>query len=192
MDGSWVQVLVALVAGAVGAGVVLVVRLGRRRAEPPRPQPRPDPVPPVEVRPPDCWVRELRRCEQAVHRAARAVDAVSSTPARQNLQAVVRRMGAELPDARALAELGCGLASTGSDAARRVREQLEDAAVRFGAVTDHVVAVVSDLVTDPDLSRVQQEVTALRAQFPLLRPMSAVLNPTPAPTSTPDRSLLPA
>ncbi|MER7012330.1 hypothetical protein ABT324_12980 [Saccharopolyspora sp. NPDC000359] len=190
MDGFWVQVLIALVAGGCGAGVVLVARPGgRRSAVPPPVVPRPQPVPAQRH---DPWLQDVRRCEQAVHRAARAVDAVSSTRARQNLQAVVRRMDAEIPNVRALAELGRGLMSSGGDAVvlRRVRGQLADAVVRFGMVTDHVLEAVVELVADPDLNRVHQQVVVLREQFPLLRPMSAVFGPVPG--STPARTLAPA
>ncbi len=142
---------------------------------------------------PDQWLHEAQRCEQAVYRAARAVDAVSSTQARHQLQTVVRRMDAELPNVRALSELGRGLAgSEPSDDAvvRRVRSQLGDAATRFGMVTDHVLEAVVELVAEPDLSRVNEQVTVLREQFPLLRPMSAVVGTVP--DSAPTRSLLPA
>ncbi|MER5394414.1 hypothetical protein [Saccharopolyspora sp. NPDC002686] len=197
MDGFWVQVLIALVAGACGAGVVLAASTGRRRTAPaPLPQ-QPAPAPPVQaqlvqVRPQDRWLHDVRRCEQAVQRAAQAVEAVSSAQARQQLHAVVRRMDAELPNVRALAELGRGLTSTGSDeeVLHRVRGQLEDAAVRFGMVTDHVLEAVVELVADPDLNRVHHQVVVLRDQFPLLRPMSAVFGPTSE--SAPARTLLPA
>lgn len=189
MDGFWLQVLIALVAGGCGAGVVLVARTRRRRPEPAA-TPQPAAVQPVQAQPQDRWLHDVRRCEQAVHRAARAVDAVSSTQARQNLQAVVRRMDAELPNVRALAELGRGLTSADAAVLSRVRGQLEDAVVRFGMVTDHVVEAVVELVADPDLARVHQQVVVLREQFPLLRPMSAVFGPKPG--SAPTRTLLPA
>lgn len=191
MDGFWVQVLVALGAGAFGAGLVLAAVFARRQrvAEAPA-APALVPLPPPV---PDRWLHEVQRCEQAVHRAARAVDAVSSTQARNQLQTVVRRMDAELPNVRALSELGRGLASSdpGDDAVvRRVQSQLDDAAVRFGMITDHVLEAVVNLVAEPDLSRVHEQVTVLRDQFPLLRPMSAVFGPKPG--STPPRSLMPA
>ncbi|MGW1677208.1 hypothetical protein [Saccharopolyspora sp. NPDC002376] len=197
MDGFWVQVLIALVAGACGAGVVLAAGTGRRRTAPtPLPQ-QPAPVQPVQaqlvqVQPQGRWLHDVHRCEQAVHRAARAVEAVSSAQARQRLHVVVRRMDAELPNVRALAELGRGLTRTGSDeeVLLRVRGQLEDAAVRFGMVADHVLETVVEHVADPDLNRVHQQVVVLRDQFPLLRPMSAVFGPKP--DSTPARTLLPA
>lgn len=181
MDGFWVDVLVAVLAGAVSAGTMFVL-FNRKSARPapevvesppsctgPAPQPRPDP-----------WLEQLHRCEQAVYRAYRAVDSVSSTRARNGLQAVVRRMEAELPDVRALVELGRGLGEERGNAAARVRQQLEDASVRFLMVTDNVLEMVVELVAAPDLNRVNQQVTVLREQFPLLRPMSAVLAPSDA------------
>ena len=89
-------------------------------------------------------------------------------------------MEAELPDVRALVELGRGLGEERGDAAARVRQQLEDASVRFLMVTDDVLEMVVELVAAPDLNRVNQQVTVLREQFPLLRPMSAVLAPSDA------------
>lgn len=189
MDGFWLQVLIALVAGGCGAGVVLVSRTRGERPEPAAPS-QLAAVPLVQAQSPDRWLHDVRRCEQAVHRAARAVDAVSSAQARQNLQAVVRRMDAELPNVRALAELGRGLTSADAAVLNRVRGQLEDAVVRFGMVTDHVVDAVVELVADPDLARVHQQVVVLREQFPLLRPMSAVFGPKPG--SAPARALLSA
>ncbi|MGP4015222.1 hypothetical protein [Saccharopolyspora sp. 5N708] len=187
MDGIWVQVLTALIAGSCGGGMMLAVGVIRRpRTAPPPSSARFSPSAPL-----DQWLHEVQRCEQAVCRAARAVDAVSSAHARDWLRMVVRRMDAELPNVRALSELGRGLAGggPGDDAVvRRVRSQLADAATRFGMVADHVVDTVVELVADPDLSRVHEQVTVLREQFPLLRPMSAVLGPEPG--STPARALV--
>ncbi|SDY38234.1 hypothetical protein SAMN05216215_1025129 [Saccharopolyspora shandongensis] len=197
MDGIWVQVLVALIAGACGAGVMLAVVCARRRRA--REVVGPTVVPPATqsvVSPsplPDKWLNEVQRCEQAVYRAARAVDAVSSTQARHQLQTVVRRMDAELPNVRALSELGRGLESSESrdDAVvGRVQSQLDDAAARFGMVTDHVLEAVVELVAAPDLSRIHEQVLVLRDQFPLLRPMSAVFGPPPG--SAPARALMTA
>ncbi|MCI2417038.1 hypothetical protein MOQ72_06345 [Saccharopolyspora sp. K220] len=189
MDGIWVQVLIALLAGSCGAVMMLAIGVARKpRTAPAPPPPAARYVPSSSL---DQWLHEVRRCEQAVRRAARAVDAVSSSHARQWLQTVVRRMDAELPNVRALSELGRGLAGSepGDDAVvRRVHSQLDDAATRFSMVADHVVETVVQLVADPDLSRVHEQVTVLREQFPLLRPMSAVFGPTPG--SAPARALV--
>ena len=188
MDGFWVQFLVALAAGVCGAALTLLV-VNRTRRTPGGAVSAPPPpfVPPAR---PEYWRHQVQRCEQAVLRAARAVDAVSSAQARNGLQAVVRRMEAELPNVRALAELGRGLpdgSPHGDEVLPRLRSQLEDAAARFGMVTDHVLEAVVELVADPDLSRVHGQVEVLRDQFPLLRPMSAVFGPA----GPPSRSLLP-
>ncbi|GAA0505085.1 hypothetical protein GCM10011581_33080 [Saccharopolyspora subtropica] len=186
MDGIWVHVLVAFVAGASGAGVMsAVISTRSRRTAPPSPAAQP-----VPAQVPDQWWHDVQRCEQAVYRAARAVEAVSSEQARHGLQTVVRRMDAELPNVRALAEVGRGVAvgsSRDEAVLRRLQGQLDDAAARFGMVTDHVLEVVVQLVADPDLSRVHEQVTVLREQFPLLRPMSAVFGPEPG--SAPARAL---
>lgn len=162
MDEIWLQVLMALMAGCAGAGVVLAVR---RRREEPAPE-EPAPLPKSE---PDAWEPFVQHCEQAVLRASRAVEAMSSQQARNRLQTIVRRMDAELPNLRVFAELGRGLGDSSRDAeiARRVRTELAGAEQRFGAVTGEVLA----LVEDPDPERVQE----LRGRFPLLRPISAVL-----------------
>lgn len=91
-------------------------------------------------------------------------------------------MDAELPNVRALVELGRSLDAGGHDdepATGRVLGQLEDAVMRFGMVTDQVLQAVVELVAAPDLGRVHQQVTTLRDQFPLQRPMSAVLGGQP-------------
>lgn len=189
MDGIWVQVLVALISGACGAGVMVAVVCARevRAASAAAPPAAPPVLAPWPL--PDKWLHEVQRCEQAVYRSARAVDAVSSTQARHQLQTVVRRMDAELPNIRALSELGRGLAGSeppGDAVVRRVQSQLDDAATRFSMVTDHLLETVVELVAAPDLSRVHEQVTVLREQFPLLRPMSAVFGPKPglAPART--------
>jgi hypothetical protein len=191
MAELWVQVLIALIAGVLGAAAMLMVcRRARRKAlaspvsqamvaDPP--PAATDPLSPSVPRL-DRWLHQMRRCEQAVRRAARAVDSVSSTPARTGLQSVVRRMDAELPNVRALVELGRSLDAGGRDgepATGRVLGQLDDAARRFGMLTDQVLQAVVELVAAPDLGRVHQQVAALRDQFPLQRPMSAALGGQP-------------
>lgn len=168
MDQIWLQVLVALMAGCAGAGVVLALR---RRPEEQVAAEAPDPLP---RRSPDVWEPHVQHCEQAVLRASRSVEAMSSQQVRNRLRTVVRRMDAELPNLRVLAELGRGLGSTSRDAevAGRVRAELTEAEKRFGAVTGEVL----ELVEDPDAERVGE----LRGRFPLLRPISAVL---PEPVS---------
>lgn len=173
MAGLWVQLLVALVGGAVGSAATLGAFSRRRRRTA-----APVPEQPASTAPGlDRWLHRMRRCEQAVRRAAQAVDSVSSSSARLDLRSVVRRMDAELPHVRALVELGRALDAAKHDdvaAATRVLRQLDDAANRFGALADQVRDAVVDLVAAPDLDRMHQRVVALRAQFPLQRPMSAL------------------
>lgn len=181
MGGLWVQLLVALIGGAAGAAMTLGAssRRSRMLVEPMPAHPmrtasvadRPASSAPVL----DHWLHELQRCEQAVHRAAQAVDSVSSSTARLDLRSVVRRMDAELPNVRALVELGRALDAGGRDEAARVLRQLDDAATRFTMIADQVLETVVDLVTAPDLDRVRQHVVTLREQFPLQRPLSALL-----------------
>lgn len=123
--------------------------------------------------------KQQLRCERCVRRAADAVETVSSFADRQALRAVVRRMDAELPNVRALAELERSLnAGEGErDAGERVHQQLDDAGVRFGVFADQVMEVVEQHVARPDREWLRTEVAVLRGQFPLLRPMSAILNP---------------
>jgi hypothetical protein len=174
MGGLWVQLLIAVIGGAVGSAATLGASARRRRTIA-------EPVPAIPVRAAptapglDRWLHELQRCEQAVHRAAQAVDSVSSTTARLDLRSVVRRMDAELPSVLALVELGRGLDAGGRDESARVLRQLDDAATRFGTITDQVLEAVVDLVATPDLDRVHRQVATLREQFPLQRPLSALL-----------------
>ena len=158
------NLIIGVLAGCAGAGLVLLVRGGRAVPEPP---------PAVTVRPvpADPWSPALRRCEQAVHRAGQAVEAISSRETRNRLQAVVRRMDAELPDVRVLSELGKGLGDSRREVeiADRVRVQLADTAARFAEIT----AELLDLVAEPD--DVGPRVALLRDGFPLVRPLSRVL-----------------
>ncbi|SFS45348.1 hypothetical protein [Saccharopolyspora flava] len=177
MDEIWLQVLVALIAGGAGAGVVLALRRRSPGGDVPEEPAGPAEVVPSDVRPrpePDGWEPHVQHCEQAVLRAGRAVEAVSSLRARNLLQTVVRRMDAELPSLRVFAELGRGLGGTPRDVeiARRVRAELTAAEHRFAETT----AEVLDLVEDPDPQRAQQ----LRDRFPLVKPLSTVL---PEPVS---------
>lgn len=183
MVGLWVQVLVVVLSGACGAAAAVFA--ARRQAERASAVPvreseprRPVIAPPSPLLVRDRWFGEWHRCEQAVCRAARAVESVSSVRARQGLSGVVHRMDAELPNVRVLVELGRGLEGDGireADAACRVLDQLVDASARFAAVTDHVLECVVELVAEPDLERVSERVTVLRDRFPLVRPMSAVV-----------------
>jgi hypothetical protein len=178
MGGLWVQLLVALIGGAVGAAAILGASRRRRELA----EPLPDlPLRTASERPAsaapglDRWLHELQRCEQAVYRAAQAVESVSSSTARLDLHSVVRRMDAELPNVLVLVELGRGLDVGGRDESARVLQQLDDAATRFGTVADQVLEMVVDLVAAPDLDRVHRQAMTLREQFPLQRPLSALL-----------------
>lgn len=122
---------------------------------------------------PDPWAARQQRCEQAVRRAESAVDAVSSARTRRRLRPVVRRMGAELPDVSALVELGRGLDD--GPAARRVAGFLDNAVARFTAFTERLLEVVAELVDAPDSDLAEQRAAALREEFPLTTPFSAVL-----------------
>lgn len=181
MAGLWLQLLVALVGGAIGAAMALGASAHHRRPDVPR-------LADAAVEPPaptapgphglDRWSHRMRLCQQAVDRAERSVDSVSSGPARCDLRSVVRRMDAELPSVRALVELGRGLDASRRDdrvAATRVLRQLDDAQAHFAALAEQIVDTVADLVAAPDLDRVHDRVEALRDQFPLQRPMSALL-----------------
>ncbi|RCW46873.1 hypothetical protein DFQ14_101213 [Halopolyspora algeriensis] len=207
MGAFWVQVV--LVAGAFAAIAVLVAcgqRSGPRtlgasgkesvRYQEDRGGHTPDRVVRDVRVVRDTWMVPLNRCEQAVHRASRAVEAISSVRARRGLSGVVHRMAAELPNVRALVELGRGLEAGGArgdapkvagqhDMARHIHQQLAEAATRFGAVTDALLVSVLDLVAHPDLCRLYEQTNTLRDQFPLLRPMSAILGPDVAAQAAP-------
>ncbi|PRW63890.1 hypothetical protein [Actinopolyspora mortivallis] len=126
----------------------------------------------------DTWRCELARCEQAVSRSARAVDTVSSCPLRQGLRHVVHRMEAELPTVRTLVELGHELDGQRRHDATllRVRRQVHAAAEEFTGFADRLTATVSEIAAEPDPDRARERIEALRACFPLLPPMSTILD----------------
>ncbi|MBE9374907.1 hypothetical protein IQ251_10675 [Saccharopolyspora sp. HNM0983] len=198
MDGYWLPAPVAALVGvcALFLLVALLVRLRRPAAHPgadtggrvdeapgdavarsaaAEPQ---DPAPGVPEPPQAEWLPAVNSCAASLFRARRAVDAVSSQEARNCLRAVLRRMDAELPNVRVLAELGCSLEHGGprdGAAVQRVRAQLQDAVHRYALFAEELLAVVEDLVNEPDLERTREHVDALRRQFPLLRPMSEIV-----------------
>ncbi|MFR9731402.1 hypothetical protein ACL03H_19425 [Saccharopolyspora sp. MS10] len=196
MSGFWLAVVAGMLAGALGAAATLLAwdRLRSGQAapvEPPAPPPRePGAVDAATGRPEpgrvDGWLRDLHRCEQAVSRARCAVESVSSARARESLLMVVRRMDAELPTVQALVEVGRTAGPAGDERVlRRVRAQVAEAAQRFTAVTEEVLDVVVELVALPDLHRVHRDVAVLRDRFPLLRPLSALLERDPDPVLEP-------
>lgn len=214
MLGFWIQVVPAgLVGGVLGASVVLMTSGRRFTLRSPGEIRGPDetetaegtgtpeeaervPVRQQEDGSPcrvqrDTWTVPLNRCEQAVRRAGRAVEAVSSAQARRGLSGVVHRMDAELLNVRALVELGRTLerdeeaggmreSAEQHDVAHRVHQQLTEAAARFGTVTDALLVSVLELVAHSEQHRLRERTTALRDQFPLLRPMSVILDPDAA------------
>ena len=161
MAELWARTLTGLIAD-LSAAVAAKLPRAFRAAPPSGAEPEPDP-----------WAARQQRCEQAVRRAERAVDAISSARTRRRLRSVVRRMDAELPDVSALAELGRGLDD--GPAARRVAEHLDGAVVRFGEFTGQLLETVAELVDHPRSELVDQRTAALREQFPLTTPFSAVL-----------------
>ncbi len=189
MVETWVFVLVVVGAGISGAALALVVAAAWRRdqhveavASVADTLPAARTVLPrrsvTASVPTDRWTVPLHRCEQAVRRAALAADAVSSYQARQRLHAVVRRMDAELPSVRSLAELGRSLEADPSghqEAVSRMYCQLTGAGARFGTVTDGVLQIVVELVDGGDGARTRQQIGKLRQQFPLSPPLSEVL-----------------
>lgn len=208
MAGFWVRVSVVLVVGvlvalvvlwtywnAAGRGPHVSVERARAARGPDTSGPRSvgtavggTDVPPT-IR--DAWLCEQNRCEQAVRRAARAVDTVSSERARRCLRRLVHRMDAELPYVRALVELGRRLEPTPPaerDAATaRVYRQLAVAATRFDETADELARSVAELVADADLGAVRSRTDVLRERFPLVPSMSALAKPPPdAETAGPE------
>ncbi|QGK71638.1 hypothetical protein GIY23_20820 [Allosaccharopolyspora coralli] len=191
MVETWVFVLVVVAAGVCGAALALVAASWRRdhhvevAAAVASTLPTTRPV--LCSVPAGRWSAPLHRCEQAARRAGLAADTVSSNRARQRLHSVVRRMDAELPSVRALAELGRSLDTDPSrdrEAVNRVHRQLTEAGERFGAVTDRMLRIVVELVDDGDGERAGRQVGELRERFPLSPPLSDVL-------ARPSRPLLP-
>lgn len=175
MDGSWTALVCALPAGVCGAAVVVAISRLRSGRQPPAesvPRARGS-GPPVRCD----WQGFVHRCERAVSDADRVVETLSSEPARKGLRAVVRRMDAELPEVRVFAELGRGLEEdpVGREVAlTRVAGQLSTGVTRFVRRSQEVSGVVDELVRTADFERARRAVAALRAQFPLLPPMSVL------------------
>ncbi|SFT59791.1 hypothetical protein SAMN04487904_104159 [Actinopolyspora lacussalsi subsp. righensis] len=205
MGGFWTHLIVALAAGVLG---VLLGVLARRSSS----------APPVPEEPPkttsgtstdargglehaltehrDAWLCELNRCEQAVHRAVRAADTVSSLPVRRGLRQVVYRMDAELPTVRTLVQLARELDagdstvatadSTRRVALRRIQGGVVMAVSRFTELGDQLAGVVAELAAGADQEHAQRRIAALRERFPLLPAMSAILEGRAGSGGTPE------
>ncbi|SDP87597.1 hypothetical protein SAMN04487905_111116 [Actinopolyspora xinjiangensis] len=205
MSGFWTHLIVALAAGVLGTLLGLLSR--RSPSAPPVVEEQAPPTPAPETaggtaldhvlaEHRDKWLCELNRCEQAVHRAVRAADAVSSLPVRQGLRQVVHRMDAELPTVRALVQLArelddggataAGEDSTRSVALERVHGGVMVAVSRFTALGDQLAGVVAELAAGADQQQAQRRIAALRESFPLLPAMSAILAGKAARDETPE------
>ncbi|MGJ7905671.1 hypothetical protein ACOQFL_04240 [Actinopolyspora sp. H202] len=210
MGGFWTHLIVALAAGVLG--VLLGVLARRSSSAPPVPEEQPETTPGTtrtdsraglehaltEHR--DAWLCELNRCEQAVHRAVRAADTVSSLPVRRGLRQVVYRMDAELPTVRTLVQLARELDagdspvatadSTRRAALRRIQEGVVVAVSRFTELGDQLGGVVAELAAGADQEHAQRRIAALRERFPLLPAMSAILEGRAGSGGTPETSSL--
>lgn len=208
MDGYWLPVSAAAVVGACALLllVALVVRARRRVTAPRSPVDVAGAGPvgangvdeavsragagggmPAAGRPQRVeWPSAVTSCELSLSRARRAVDAVSSQEARNCLHVVLRRMDAELPNVRVLAELGTSLQQTADGpAVQRVRAQLQDAVHRYALFAEELLGEVEELVHEADLDRTRQHVESLRRRFPLLRPMSELVDGPRPPALAP-------
>ncbi|NYH78667.1 hypothetical protein FHR84_001992 [Actinopolyspora biskrensis] len=217
------HLIVALLAGALGTLLGLSFRRSsgestRGWCEERRTSPAAGTVPNGEQpsnqhRNRDRWLCELNRCEQAVRRAVRAADTVSSLPVRRGLRQVVYRMDAELPTVRTLVELGREFdsaapeANPGGDGAvppeqesssrratsRRLHRQVREASAVFTSFADRLTEVVAELGAEADPDHAQTRIAGLRARFPLLPSMSEILagrEERTRPRSTPEAEAL--
>ncbi len=203
MSGFVTHLIVALLAGAFGTLLGLSFRRSssepaRGRREQRRTSPAAEVVPEGEQcsnQHRDRWLCELNRCEQAVRRAVRAADTVSSLPVRRGLRQVVYRMDAELPTVRTLVELGREFDSAAPEAepaaggevsaeqgsstrratSRRLHRQLREASAVFTSFADRLTEVVAELSAETDPDHAQTRIAGLRERFPLLPSMSEIL-----------------
>ncbi|SDJ80561.1 hypothetical protein SAMN04487820_102177 [Actinopolyspora mzabensis] len=209
MGGFWTHLIVALAAGVLG--VLLGVLARRTSSAPPVPEEPPETTAGTRTEPRaglehaltehrDAWLCELNRCEQAVHRAVRAADTVSSLPVRRGLRQVVYRMDAELPTVRTLVQLARELDagespvatadSTRLVALRRLQDGVVVAVSRFTELGDQLSGVVAELAAGVDQEHAQRRIAALRERFPLLPAMSAILEGRAGSGGTPETSSL--
>ncbi len=205
MSGFVTHLIVALLAGAFGTLLGLSFRRSsseptRARRARQRTSPAAEAVPSSEQRASrhrnrDRWLCELNRCEQAVRRAVRAADTVSSQPVRRGLRQVVHRMDAELPTMRTLVELGREFDSAAAEAkpgageaapaerdsserrttSWRLHRRAREASAEFTSFADRLTEVVAELNAEGDPEHAQTRISGLRERFPLLPSMSEIL-----------------
>ncbi|GAA2782661.1 hypothetical protein [Crossiella cryophila] len=162
--------LPGLLIGGVVMGVTSASGRQRPALPPPPPQPYRMPLPPPRVD--DAWSRLLDACEQPVQRCDQALAAVPPSPAKDWLGQIVATMRAELPTARGLAETGRRLQL---DRQSRLNEhplyrRLFAATQEFAATERRIGEVITQLVAQPDLKRVDSQLQLLEQQLPHLRP----------------------
>ncbi|MCK2236770.1 MULTISPECIES: hypothetical protein [unclassified Crossiella] len=160
--------LPGLLIGGVVMGVTSIA--DRNRPALPPQQPYRMPLPPPRVN--DAWSRLLEACEQPVQRCDQALAAVPPSPAKDWLGQIVATMRAELPTARGLAETGRRLHP---DRQPRLNEhplyrRLYAATQEFAATERRIGEVITQLVAQPDLKRVDNQLQLLEQQLPHLRP----------------------
>ncbi|MGW0516601.1 hypothetical protein [Crossiella sp. NPDC003009] len=159
--------------GLVIGGVVMAVStVGERRrpALPPPPMPAHRPLPPL---PPvnDAWSRLLADCEGPVWRCDQALAQVPPSPARDWLGQIVATMRAELPTARSLAETGRRLHPPRQPRLTEhpLYRRLVAAAAEFSATERRIGELITQLMAQPDLKRVDSQLQLLEQQLPHLR-----------------------
>ncbi|MCO1576329.1 hypothetical protein M8C13_11250 [Crossiella sp. SN42] len=158
--------------GLVIGGVVMAVStVGERRRPalpPPMPAHRPlPPLPPVN----DAWSRLLADCEGPVWRCDQALAQVPPSPARDWLSQIVATMRAELPTARSLAETGRRLHPPRQPRLTEhpLYRRLVAAAAEFSATERRIGELITQLMAQPDLKRVDSQLQLLEQQLPHLR-----------------------
>ncbi|WHT19007.1 hypothetical protein N8J89_38930 [Crossiella sp. CA-258035] len=158
--------------GLVIGGVVMAVStVGERRRPalpPPMPAHRPlPPLPPVN----DAWSRLLADCEGPVWRCDQALAQVPPSPARDWLGQIVATMRAELPTARSLAETGRRLHPPRQPRLTEhpLYRRLVAAAAEFSATERRIGELITQLMAQPDLKRVDSQLQLLEQQLPHLR-----------------------
>ncbi|SDN50085.1 hypothetical protein [Allokutzneria albata] len=159
----------AVLGGVPGIVVGLAIDLvrGRRTVAPQHLLP----AAPERERDRDAWDRLLTQCEGPVHRAEAVTAALPPSAARDWLVQITAAMRAELPAARSLAETGKRLypSNTPSITTRPVYLRLKAAAEQFAAAERRIAEVAGDLVAQPDLGRVDDQLRLLEQNLPHLR-----------------------
>lgn len=157
--------------GMLIGGVVHGVRVLSERNRPPLPAPAAPPPIPQALQLNDAWSRLLIACVEPVRRCDLALAELPPSPARDWLTQIVATMRDELPTARNLAETGRRLHPPRQPGLTEhpLYLRLRTAADEFAATERRIGELIAQLVAQPDLKQVDNQLQLLEQQLPHLR-----------------------